>query len=152
MLSILTLAVMVLLVATMRTRGGAAPFRRAKQPPTRASRPASGKKGDKLIVGRGVKLGPPEPDPDNPGVVSYRLLDDHKLPSPARRAWRRVTRPFAWFNRRFSSPKPDSLPAANPRTVAESVELQNFLDARNRELGRRKGQDPSSRGPEDTLH
>lgn len=144
MLSILTLVVMVLLVATMRARGG--------KPPVRRVNPESGQKGDKLYAGRGVKFGPPEYDPKNPGVVSYRLLDDHKLPSPTQRAWRRLTRPFAWIRRRRGAPKPDPKATGTPRNAAESVELQNFLDARNREIGRRKPDDPSRRGPEDTLH
>ncbi|MEQ1694917.1 MAG: hypothetical protein ABL901_03660 [Hyphomicrobiaceae bacterium] len=142
MMSILTLALMVLLVATMKNTGGKRPVRPAK---------TSDKRGDTLILGRGVKLGAPEHDPDFPGKVSYRLMQDRKLPTASQRAWRRMGRPFGWFTRRFSTPKVDGS-VAGRRPSAESVELQNFLDARNREIARRKSEDPSKRGPEDTLH
>ena len=142
MMSILTLALMVLLVATMKNTGGKRPVRPAN---------SANKRGDTLIAGRGVKLGPMEQDPDFPGKVSYRLMQDKKLPSATQRAWRRIGRPFGWFTRRFSTPKVDGS-ASGQRTSGESVELQNFLEARNREIARRKGEDPSKRGPEDTLH
>ncbi len=142
MMSILTLALMVLLVATMRNTGAKRPVGPMKP---------SHKRGDTLIAGRGVKLGPPEQDPDNPGKVSYRLMEGNKLPSATQRAWRRIGRPFGWFTRRFTTPKVDGS-VSGRRTKGESVELQNFLEARNREIARRKAEDPSKRGPEDTLH
>ena len=142
MMSILTLALMVLLVATMKGTGG----KRSVRP----GKPAT-KRGDTLVLGPGVKLGTPQEEPGYPGKVSYRLMQDKKLPSPAQRAWRRIGRPFGWFTRRFSAAKVDGT-ATGRRTSGESVELQNFLDARNREIARRKSEDPSKRGPEDTLH
>lgn len=140
-MSVLTLALMVLLVVTNRTPGPRSP---------RSSRP-SHKRGDNVILGRGVKLGPPERDPADPGKVSYRLMQDKKLPSATQRAWRRMARPFGWFSRRLQGPKVDG-PQPGRRVSGESVELQNFLDARNREIARRKAEDPTKRGPEDTLH
>ena len=149
MMSILTLALMIIMVATMRPAGGSMG---GKPNGTAKSKK---KRGDTLILGRGVRVGPPERDPNNPGVVSYRLMDDNKLPSATQRALRRMTRPFSraslWINRRFSTPKPDDS-TAKKRGTAESIELQNFLEARNREIARRKSEDPSKRGPEDTLH
>ncbi len=142
MMSILTLALMVLLVATMRGTGGKRPARPVKH---------SKKRGDTLIGGSGVRFGPPEYDPEHPGKVSYRLMEGRKLPSATQRAWRRIGRPFGWFTRRFSTPKVDGT-VAGQRTSGESVELQNFLETRNREIARRKSEDPSKRGPEDTLH
>ena len=147
MMSILTLSVMIILVVTMRSTGGKRSARAAKP---------SKKQGDTLILGRGVRVGPPERDPQNPGVVSYRLLDGKKLPSATQRALRRIGRPFGrastWINRRFSLKKVDDATIATRRSTGESVELQNFLEARNREIARRKSEDPSKRGPEDTLH
>ena len=137
MMSILTLAVMVLLVATMRQR------------------PAAGAQSQRAKTGTGpVRLDTvrtPPPNPERPGVVSYRLLRDNKLPSATQRALRRVARPFGWFQRRFGAAKPD-LTKGEKRASADSVELQNFLDARNREIARRKSEGPSKPGPEDTLH
>lgn len=140
-MSLLTLALMVLLVATNRTPGPRS---------SRTARPPN-KRGDTVILGRGVKLGPPEYNPNEPGKVSYRLMQDKKLPSATQRAWRRMSRPFGWFSRRMQRPNVDA-PAPGKRGTGESVELQNFLDARNREIARRKSEDPSKRGPEDTLH
>ena len=141
MMSLLTLALMVLLVATNRTPGPRS---------SKTARPMN-KRGDAVILGRGVKLGPPERDPRDPGKVSYRLMQDKKLPSATQRAWRRMSRPFGWFGRRMKSPKVDNA-AVSRRGKGESVELQNFLDARNREIARRKSEDPTKRGPEETLH
>jgi hypothetical protein len=139
MMSILLLAVMVVMVATMR--GPAAS--------SRSKRPAA--KGGVRLDTSGTARGTQNKDATNRGVVSYRLLQDKKLPSATQRALRRVARPFSWFQRRFSTPKPDAS-KGEPRTARESVELQNFLDARNREIARRKSEGPSKPGPEDTLH
>ena len=156
-MSILTLVVMIIMVVTMRPlagqqgRGRQADGRTSKTPGT-----GSRSRGDTLIVGRGVKLGPPQRDPNDPGKVTYELMKNNKLPSPAQRALRRITRPFGrvslWVNRRFGKPKIDDSIASSRRSSGESVELQNFLEARNREIARRKSEDPSKRGPEDTLH
>ena len=145
MMTILTLALVVVLVATMRPGGWRPPDRsvgarngksRAGTAPKRASGPAGGKP---------------------PGVVTYALMDDKKLPTPAQRTYRRLARPFtgasAWLRRRYSSqgsglPKSDGEPPA-PRP---SAELQNFLDARNREIARRKAEGPTKPGPDDMLH
>jgi hypothetical protein len=150
MMSIFTLVVMIILVATMRPIGGkhsaGTSSRSGKRPRT----------GDTLIVGRGVKLGPPQRDPNDPGKVTYELMKNNKLPSPAQRALRRFTRPLGrvslWVNRRFRKPKLEDSTRKSRRSSGESVELQNFLEARNREIARRKSEDPSKRGPEDTLH
>lgn len=137
MMSILTLTVMVLLVATMRRR------------------PAGGARGQRAAkTGTGpVRLDTVKSTPraTDPGVVSYRLLNDKRLPSASKRAWRRLSRPFSWFQRRFAAPKPDPVQGVK-RASADSVELQNFLDARNREIARRKSEGNSKPGPEDTLH
>ena len=137
MMSILTLTVMVLLVATMRRR------------------PAGGARGQRAAkTGTGpVRLDTVKATPHDtePGVVSYRLLHDKKLPSASQRAFRRLSRPFSWFQRRFAAPKPDRT-KGEKRASAESVELQNFLDARNREIARRKSEGPSKPGPDDRLH
>jgi hypothetical protein len=146
MMSILTLALMVLLVATMRPVGGPRP---KKKPP-----PAS--RGDTLILGRGVKVGPPIPDPEKPGVVSYRLMKEKRLPSRAQQALRRAFRPVnrvlgAVYNR-FTPVRSQRRVIDKRRGYGQSVELQNFLEARNRELTRRKGDDPEKRSPDETLH
>ena len=142
MMSILTLALMVLLVATMRPAGRSRP----KRP---------GKSGDTLTLGRGVKVGKPSRDPKNPGVVTYELMQDKKLPSRSKRVMRRLMRPFSatssWVRRGFRSAKTDSSKAETRSTSAQSVELQNFLDARNREIARRKSEGDKP-GPGDTLH
>ncbi len=148
--SFLTLAVMIVMVATMRPMGGRHQSRRA--PPTRpqARRP------DTLILGRGVKLGPATVDPKDPGKVSYELMRGNKLPTATQRALRRVSRPFGrvslWVHRRFNKSAPLDIAQRERRPQGESVELQNFLEARNREIARRKAEDPSKRGPEDTIH
>lgn len=151
MMSILTLALMVLLVATMR-HDGDHPGSRARRSNARSSKP-QGQRGDTIIAGPGVILGPPQYDPNNPNVVTYSLMKNKKLPSPTARALRRLGRPFGWMFRRMGFSKKRTSPVKRPRPEsAESVELQNFLEARNREIIRRKSEDPSKRGPEDTLH
>ncbi len=134
MISILLLAVMVVMVATMRRPSGGA----------RPKRPAA--KGAVRLDTSGASR-----DNRDQGVVSYRLLQDKKLPSATQRVLRRVTRPFIWFQRKFRTPRPEQV-KGEPRSTRESVELQNFLDARNREIARRKSEGPSKPGPEDTLH
>jgi hypothetical protein len=144
MMSLLTLALMVLLVATTR----------------RSIRPAPrkpGQKGDTLILGRGVKLGPAMKDATKPGVVSYRLMQDKRLPSRTQMALRRMVRPFgrasSWIYRKIVRPKPGvEATEERRRRTAQSVELQNFLDARNQEISRRKSQRDANRGPDETLH
>lgn len=147
MMSLLALAVMIVLVATMRPKGGA-----------QANRPVSGApkvKGDRVILGPGVKLVPRAGDPKRPGVVSYALMKEKKLPSPAQRAVRRLLRPFGrastWVYRRFVPPKHDDPQTGPRRGTRPSAELQNFLDARNREIARRKAEGDKP-GPEDRLH
>jgi hypothetical protein len=144
MISLMTLALMVLLVATTR---------RSIRPTPRKP----GQKGDTLILGRGVKLGPAMRDPVKPGVVSYRLMQDKKLPSRSQLALRRMVRPLgrasSWVYRQVVRPKPGVTPVEERRRrSAQSVELQNFLDARNQEIARRKSERDSNRGPDETLH
>jgi hypothetical protein len=143
MMSMLTLAMIVLMVVTMR-RPGARP------------KPPKPGEGDRVILGPGVKLKKRPDDPERPGVVSYALMKDKKLPSPTQRALRRVLRPVSsastWVYRRFVPPKHDTPTAeASRRSVRQSAELQNFLDARNREIARRKSEGEKP-GPDDRLH
>lgn len=90
-----------------------------------------------------------------PGVVTYALIKDKKLPSPTQRAWRRVARPFAGFRGLLGSKaKPTDSPVDKDaqRPGKHSVELQDFLDARNREIARRKAEGATKPGPDDRLH
>ncbi|NJM56014.1 MAG: hypothetical protein HC841_09075 [Verrucomicrobiae bacterium] len=81
------------------------------------------------------------------GKVSYRLMDEH-LPTRGQRMWRGIARLF----KRPTGPNvPPGVerrdPAAGSHADGQpSADLQSFLDARRRDLERRK------RGPEDTLH
>ncbi len=144
MMSLMTLALMVLLVATTR---------RASRPQPRKP----GQKGDTIVLGRGVKLGPAMKDPEKPGVVSYQLMKTKKLPSPTRLALKRMLRPVSstssWVYRLFVKRKPDAVPPdGRRRRGSQSVELQNFLDARNQDIARRKSEPDGKPGPGDTLH
>ena len=143
MMSMLTLAMIVLMVVTMRRPGA-----RPKSPNPRD--------GDRTVRDPGGKLKRRSDDPERPGVVSYALMKDKKLPSSTQRAMRRVLRPVTsastWVYRRFVPPKHDEPTAeASRRNVRQSAELQNFLDARNREIARRKSEGEKP-GPDDRLH
>jgi hypothetical protein len=138
MMSVLTLALMIVLVATLPRAGRPA----SKPTPTRP-------KGDTLILGRGVKVGPPEYDPHKPGKVTYELLKDKRLPSPTQLMLKRMFRPVMRAYRAVVPAKPDAAPG---RRTRQSAELQNFLDARNKEIARRKAESDLKRGPEDQLH
>ena len=141
MMSLLTLALMVVLVATMRPAGG-----------TRVAKKGGIKNGkSEVILGPGVKLEKRPGIPKQPDVVSYALINEKRLPSPAQRAMRRVSRAGSWVYRRFVPPKHDDPTAEGRRAARQSAELQNFLDARNREIARRKSEDDKP-GPEDRLH
>jgi hypothetical protein len=145
LMSILTLALMVVLVATTRPAGGK----------PRTKKPATGK-GDTIKLGPGVKLGPAVQDPERPGVVSYRLMQDKKLPSQSQRVMRRVWRPISglsgWFARKTGRSSTGGVSGKIERRTGQSVELQNFLDARNQEIARRKSEPDGKRGPDETLH
>ena len=133
MMSILTVAVLIAMVVSMRRPGGVGPF----------SSGPNATKGDRSGPSR-VKLDLSLQDKEPPGVVSYALMKDNKLPTPAQRAMRRVARPFnragMWVYRRFVSPQHDTPTADGRQGLRQSAELQNFLDARNREIARRKGE------------
>lgn len=145
MMTILMLAVVVVLVATMRP-GGA-------RPPSRTGDARNGK----TRAGTAPKRGSVTAGEKVPGVVTYALMEDKKLPTRAQRAYRRLARPFTsasgWMRRRFRPPG-----AGPPRPDGEtappgpSAELQNFLEARNREIARRKAEGPTKPGPDDMLH
>ena len=144
MISMLTLAVVVLLVVSMRRPGS--------PPKSQVQRPGG---GDRVVAGTGLKVKRRPGDPERPGVVSYALMKDNKLPTPTQRAVRRVLRPFGragiWVYRRFVPPRHDEPTATGGRRARQSAELQNFLDARNREIARRKSEG-NKPGPDDRLH
>jgi hypothetical protein len=153
--SLILLAVMSVLVFTMRAEGG-----RIGGRPGSAKRPAAGG-GDRMVFGPGIKVTEKKILPD--GKVSYRLMREHKLPSPAQRFWRRLHR-FVGAGRRVqtgasgqgeqksgsqdSGAQKSGAPAGRP---PQSAELQDFLEARRREIQRRNASD-TKRGPDDTLH
>jgi hypothetical protein len=139
MMTILSLVAMIALVLTMPRVGGP-----ASKSTVRKSR------GDTVILGKGVRLGRAEDDPDRPGKVSYELLKDNRLPSPRQLMVRRMMRPVSRVYRMFVPGKPKVYTGV--RRVRPSAELQNFLDARNAEIARRKAESDLKRGPEDQLH
>ena len=141
MMSLLTLALMVVLVATMRPAGG---MRAAKKSGVKNG------KGD-VTLGPGVKFENRPANPQQPDVVSYALINEKRLPSPAQRAMRRFGRAGSWVYRRFVPLKHDDPTAEGRRAARQSAELQNFLDARNREIARRKSEGDKP-GPDDRLH
>ena len=137
MISILTLSLMVVLAVLLRP----VTVRRAERRKSSAG---------PFAVPRPVRV-----DKEPPGVVTYALMKDKKLPSPAQRAWRRVVRPFAGLRGRFGGKGKPTTPAMDMdvhRTGKHSAELQDFLDARNREIARRKAEGATKRGPDDRLH
>jgi len=146
MISILTLCLMVVVAVLVRP----ASIRGSER--TSASR-MRGRAGAKPAA----PSARPAKDQDTPGVVTYALMKDRKLPSPAQRAFRRVLRPFSgmggWFSR-----GPKAGPLVGPvesdvrRPVRPSAELENFLDARNREIAKRKAEGATKPGPDDMLH
>jgi hypothetical protein len=74
-------------------------------------------------------------------------MDEH-LPTRGQRMWRGITRIFkrpASFKGQMDAERRDQ-PSGTRTDGQPSAELQSFLDARRRDLERRK------RGPEDTLH
>ena len=147
MTAILMAVAMVILVTTMGRANSHRPGQQSR---------SSGKKGDRATGRRGVKVGAPERDPKSPSVVTYRLMQDRKLPTSSQRAWRRITRPISrlntWLSGKPRGEKVGDMPVTQRSATSKSVELQNFLEARNREIAQRKSDDPSKRGPEDTLH
>jgi len=123
-------------------------------------RPASIRRFDKNAPSRsraGASVLPKRADkaPEPPGVVTYALMKDKKLPSPAQRAYRRLLRPFASLKDRFGGkprPGPMTVDTETRRPARPSAELENFLDARNREIARRKAEGATKPGPDDMLH
>lgn len=137
MISILTLSLMVVLAVLLRP----AAVRRAER-----RRPSTSFAPRQRPVRRAK-----EP----PGVVTYALMTDGKLPSPTQRAWRRAVRPFTGFKGLFGGKSRTAVPQVeedSSRTIKHSAELQDFLDARNREIARRKAEGATKRGPDDRLH
>jgi len=138
---ILSLIVMAVMVFTMRPLKG--------MPTARGATPRrSGPRPDNRFGGREAddrKRSEPRTRPE--GKVSYRLMDEH-LPTRGQRMWRGITRIFkrpASFKGQMDAERRDQ-PSGTRTDGQPSAELQSFLDARRRDLERRK------RGPEDTLH
>ena len=141
MMTILSLVLVVAMVAAMPSINGGKSARPPAAP--RGPRPASRSK--------------PQPArKSEPGVVTYALMEDKKLPSARQRAMRRIARPFnatsTWFRRRFGKPRADLPMAANDHPARPSAELENFIDARNREIARRKSEGLTKPGPDDRVH
>ena len=138
MISILTLSLMVVLAVLLRPVS----VRRAER--------------RKSSAGPFTAPRPSRADKEPPGVVTYALMKDKKLPSPAQRAWRRVARPFAGlmglFGRSPGKPTAPPMDMDIRRPNKHSAELQDFLDARNREIARRKAEGATKPGPDDRLH
>ena len=134
MMSILSLVILIVLVAAM-PRTGNSPS--GQRPPSRDVRAPVARKS--------------KPN-GQPGVVTYALMEDKKLPSPAQRAFRRLSRPFAWLRGRPAKPRHDIPATDGDAAKRQSAELQNFIDARNREIARRKAEGHSKPGPDDRLH
>jgi hypothetical protein len=141
--TILALIAMIALVFTRPSLGGKSANKRAA---------GSKKTGDTLILGKGVKLGPAEIDPERPGKVSYQLMKDNRLPSPTQLRLKRMIRPIVQAWRTVVPGKIRVTKEPGSRPSRQSAELQNFLDARNKEIARRKAESDLKRGPEDQLH
>lgn len=138
MISILTLSLMVVLAVLLR--------------PVAVRRAERRRSSTDLFGSQRSTQAAKEP----PGVVTYALMKDKKLPSPAQRVWRRIVRPFAGLTGLFGGG--NGKPAGPPmdmdarRSGKTSAELQDFLDARNREIARRKAEGATKPGPDDLLH
>jgi hypothetical protein len=108
--------------------------------------------------GTGAKKSGPQPAPKMPSQkpaskVSYELMEGKRLPSSSQLRMRRVLRPFsaAWRWVRPGKAAERGEDQSSVRTDRKSAELENFLEARNREIERRKTE-AAKRGPEDQLH
>ena len=140
MMTILSLVLLIAMVAAMPSvnRG-----KSARPPKPRSSRPAA-------------NTNAPAAKNIDPGVVTYALMKDKKLPSATQRTLRRLARPFtatsAWYRRRFGKPDPSLPVASNDHPTRPSAELENFIDARNREIARRKAEGLTRPGPDDRVH
>jgi hypothetical protein len=88
-----------------------------------------------------------------PDKVSYELMDGKRLPSSSQLRMRRIFRPFgaAWRWVRPGKSSGQGEQHQTHRPDRKSAELENFLEARNKEIERRKA-DAAKRGPEDQLH
>lgn len=141
--SLLLLAFMLVLV--LLNRGGPS-VRVRKTGPSQYGPAQSG-------WGKAAQKASSKPKVNEPGSVSYELMDGKRLPSSSQLRMRRILRPFGTVWRWVRPVKPaaggGTQQAARPER--KSAELENFLEARNKEIERRKSE-AGKRGPEDQLH
>lgn len=147
--SLLTLLTLAAMVFTMRPIPGESRQRGSSS--ARPSRSAASDGGQRGPAATGMRRARSRPNQED--KVSYRLMDEH-LPSRSQRMWRSMVRFVKGAPRMERRASSDSDPARTGRAGAgpqQSAELQNFLDARRRDLTRRNASD-TKRGPDETLH
>lgn len=147
--SLLTLLTLAAMVFTMRPIPGESRQRGSNS--ARTSRSAGSAVGASGPAATGMR--PARSRANQEGKVSYRLMDEH-LPSRSQRMWRSIVRFVKGAPRMERRGAAESDPARTGHGGAgpqQSAELQNFLDARRRDLTRRNARE-TKRGPDETLH